>query len=83
MNAWMSGAAVLTTALLFCGAMCLLGSLEERIASLQLASTIGVLALLAAAMGYDRAVYADVAIVLAILSFGGTLALVRFTERWF
>jgi multisubunit Na+/H+ antiporter MnhF subunit len=54
----------------------------DRLVALQLAGVITVLALLMLAVGYRRAPYFDVALTLAILSAAGSLAFVRFLERW-
>jgi len=82
MNAWLLGAAVLLVTLLGVGIFAFRGPMFDRLVGLQLASAIGTLALLLLAEGYGRDIYFDLAVVLAAVSFGGTLAFVRFLERW-
>ena len=40
------------------------------------------MAMLLLAEGFDRSIYFDLALVYTVLSFAGTLAIVRFLERW-
>ena len=82
MNAWFVTAIALLLALVPCGITCLRGKTMDRLVALQLAGVITVLALLMLAVGYRRAPYFDVALTLAILSAAGSLAFVRFLERW-
>jgi len=49
---------------------------------LESASMLMVLILLLLAEGYQRSFLFDLALMLALLSFGGGLVFVRFLERW-
>lgn len=82
MNVWLITATALLLALVPCGITCLRGKAMDRLVALQLAGVITVLALLMLAVGFGRAPYFDVALTLAILSAAGSLAYVRFLERW-
>lgn len=69
-------------ALLLCGIGCVRLQTMDRVAALQAGSVVAVLILLLMAAGSDRSIYLDVALALALLSFAGSLAFVRFMERW-
>jgi multicomponent Na+:H+ antiporter subunit F len=62
-------------------AVCLRGSPVDRLVGLELAGTVDTLVLLLA-QAYDRAIYFDLALALALLSFAGGLVFARFLERW-
>ena len=81
MNEWQLAAAVLTAALLPCGWLCVRASFAEGLVGVQLGGTVASLALLALAEGEGRQPFGDLALVLAALSFAGTLVFVRFLER--
>jgi multicomponent Na+:H+ antiporter subunit F len=53
----------------------------EGLVALELAGVISVLVLLLLAEGFQRQPFVDLALVLAVLSFVGTLAFVRYMER--
>jgi multisubunit Na+/H+ antiporter MnhF subunit len=52
------------------------------VTAMQTASSVVVGALLLLTVGFARSIYADVALVAAALSFGGTLVFVRALEAW-
>jgi multicomponent Na+:H+ antiporter subunit F len=81
MNEWEIAAAVLTAALIPCGAVCLRASFAEGVVGVQLSATLAGLALLVLAEGEGRQPFATLALVLVILSFAGTLVFLRFLER--
>jgi multicomponent Na+:H+ antiporter subunit F len=54
----------------------------ERLAALELAGTITTVLLLLLAQGFDRSLFFDLALVMALLSFGGGLVYAHFLERW-
>jgi multicomponent Na+:H+ antiporter subunit F len=81
-NAWMVAALVLLIGLVPCGVVCLRGSPIDRLVGLELAGTVDTLILLLLAQAYDRAIYFDLALALALLSFAGGLVFARFLERW-
>ncbi|MCL4806654.1 MAG: cation:proton antiporter [Thermoanaerobaculia bacterium] len=56
-------------------------SLPDRVVALDLLSTLGVSVVAVVALSSRNAVYLDVAIVLALLSFLGTVAFAAYLER--
>jgi multicomponent Na+:H+ antiporter subunit F len=82
MNIWLIASAILLLCMLPCGWLCLRGSVMERFAALQMSQVLAVLVLLLLAEGYRRAIYFDLALVMAVLSFASGLVYVRFLERW-
>jgi multicomponent Na+:H+ antiporter subunit F len=81
MNEWQIAAAVLIAALVPCGWLCLRRSFAEGLVALQLAGTLASLTVLLLAEAEGREPFADLALVLAVLSFAGTLLFARFLEE--
>jgi multisubunit Na+/H+ antiporter MnhF subunit len=81
-NEWLVASAAMLVLLAPCGYIATRGSPVDRLLGLQLAATITSLAIVLLAEGFDRSVYVDLALVYCVLSFTGTLAIVRFLERW-
>jgi multisubunit Na+/H+ antiporter MnhF subunit len=81
-NEWLVAAAAMLALLVPCGYIALRGSEVDRLLGLQLGATITTLAILLLAEGFNRSIYVDLALVYCVLSFTGTLAIVRFLERW-
>jgi multicomponent Na+:H+ antiporter subunit F len=81
MREWHIAAAVLVAALIPCGWVCLRRSFAEGVVAVQLGGTIASLALLVLAEAERREPFGSLAIVLAALSFAGTLIFLRFLER--
>jgi multicomponent Na+:H+ antiporter subunit F len=81
MSTWHLAAAVLTAALLPCGWVCLRHSFAAGLVAVQLAGSIAALALLTLAEAEGRQPFANLALVLAVLAFAGTLVFLRFLER--
>ena len=82
MNGWLLAA----TGLLVAGiGPCVLASLRgapvERLIALEMATVLGTVEMLLLARGFDRSSYQDVALLLAVLSLGGSLAFARFFGR--
>jgi len=82
MNAWLVTAFVLMLGLIPCGIVCFTRDAPTRLVGLESASMLMVLILLLLAEGYQRSFLFDLALMLALLSFGGGLVFVRFLERW-
>jgi multicomponent Na+:H+ antiporter subunit F len=82
MNVWLLVAAVLLVGLIPCGAVCLRRSPVEALVGLEATTVVLVLVLLVLSVGFDRSIYADVAVVMAVLSFAGGMVFARFMERW-
>jgi len=81
MTGWHLAAAILTAALVPCGWVCLRHAFADGVAALQLAGTIAALALLTLAEAEARQPFANLALVLAVLSFAGALVFLRYLER--
>ncbi len=83
MNLWLTAATVLLAGLLLCGFVLLRGRPLEALVALELGSTVVTIVLLLLAEGFHRSSYFTLPLVLAGLSFVGTLAFIRFLgERW-
>ena len=81
MNVWLIAATVLLVGLVPCGLVCLRAPLLDAIAGVELATGVVTLVLVLLAEGFHRPSYFTLPIVLAVLSFAGGLALVRFLAR--
>ena len=82
MNEWILAAIVLVLGgILPCLVVSVRASVMEGLVALEMAGVISVLVLLLLAEGFQRQPFVDLALVLALLSFVGTLAFVRFMER--
>lgn len=82
MNVWLLYAIVLLLALVPAGVAVFRGNLVDRLVGLETAATIDVLVLVLLAEAFHRTNMFDLALTLALLSFGGGLVFVRFLERW-
>jgi len=82
MNVWLMGSAVMLFALVLCGISCFRGDAMERLVGLEMAGIIVTLLLVMLAEGMGRVNFYDLALALALLSFGGGLVFARFLERW-
>ncbi|MFY0576151.1 monovalent cation/H+ antiporter complex subunit F [Cystobacter fuscus] len=82
MNAWLVSAAVLLVALVPCAITCLRGKPTDRLVGLEMGSIILTLELILLAQGFHRVPFYDLAVAMALLSFGGGLVFARFLERW-
>jgi multicomponent Na+:H+ antiporter subunit F len=81
MNEWLLGASVLTVALIPCLWVAVRSSFADGLVAVQLAGTLASLALLMLAEGETRQPFSDLALVLAVVSFAGSLLFARFLER--
>ena len=83
MNVWLIGATALLAGLLPCGFVLLRGRLTDALVALELGSTVVTVVLVLLAEGFGRSSYFVLPLVLAALSFVGTLVFVRFLgDRW-
>ncbi|HVX87257.1 MAG TPA: monovalent cation/H+ antiporter complex subunit F [Phycisphaerae bacterium] len=82
MNVWLWCAWVVLLALLPAGWMAFRGPVEERLAGLELASSVAIVALMMMAQGVARSSFFDIALALTLLSFGGGMVFARFVQRW-
>jgi len=76
-NVWLIGATVLLAGLVPCGWVVARGRELDGVVALELASTLVTIVLLLLAEGFHRSSYFTVPVVLAALSFVGTLIFVR------
>ena len=82
MSWYLAAALVLQMALIPCAWVCWRFDAEHRVVALGLAGTVQALAVLCLAVGYGEPGLASLAVVLAALSSGGSVAFARFLERW-
>src|SRR5205085_10972550 len=82
MNAWLVAATALLLCLVPLGLVLVRAGTIDRLVALQVATAVDALAFVCLAQGFDRTVYSDAALVLALLSIAGSLAFARFLERW-
>jgi multicomponent Na+:H+ antiporter subunit F len=83
MNAWLWAAVVILICFIPCSYVCFRGkTVVDRLVALELASVLETLVLVLIAQGYQRSVFIDIALAMAVLSFGGGLVFTRFIERW-
>lgn len=81
MNEWLWAATVLLASILPCALAGLWKSPAQILVGVQVAGPIGSLALLLIAEGTGREPFGDLAIAMAVMSFAGSLLIVRFLER--
>jgi len=81
-NEWLVAGAAMLVLLAPCGYIAMRGSTVDRLLGLELGAVVTSMAMLLLAEGFDRSIYFDLAVVYTALSFTGTLAIVRFLERW-
>jgi multicomponent Na+:H+ antiporter subunit F len=81
MTGWDLAAATLIAALVPCGWVCVRRGFADGVVAVQLAATAASLALLTLAEAEGRQPFANLALVLVVLSFAGMLVLLRFLER--
>jgi multicomponent Na+:H+ antiporter subunit F len=82
MNVWLLASAVLLFALVPCGITSFRGDTMERLVGLEMAGMVVTLLLVMLAEGMGQVNFYDLALALALLSFGGGLVFARFLERW-
>jgi multicomponent Na+:H+ antiporter subunit F len=81
LNAFLIAATVLLVATVIPGTVCVRGRRIEAVVALELCGTLATLALLCLAQGFDRAVYFNVALVCAAVTWIGGLVFARFFGR--
>ena len=82
MNGWLWAAAVLVGALVPLAVLCTRLPAPEGVVALEAAGIDAVLALLLIAQGTNRQPFGDLALVLAVVSFVGAIAYLRFVEAF-
>lgn len=81
MNSWLWTATVLATLLVPLLGVAVRARLLEGVVAMEVGGTLSAIALLLLAEGTNRQPFADLALALAVLSFAGSLAFLRFLER--
>lgn len=81
MNAWIVAALALLPALAACGAVCLRSGVMDGLVALELATVLSTVELMLLAQGTHRQPFIDLALVLAVMAFIGSLAFARLLER--
>lgn len=83
MNVWLIAATALLAGLLPCGWVLLRAGVADALVAVELGSTVVTVVLLLLAEGFHRSSYFELPVVLAALSFVGTLVFIRFLGgRW-
>lgn len=82
MNLWLWAAGFMLVCLIPCGIACLRGDAADRLVALEAAGLIATFIFLLLAEGFHRQPFTDIALALALLSFGGGMVFARFLERW-
>jgi multisubunit Na+/H+ antiporter MnhF subunit len=81
MSLWLVSAAVLVVLLVPLAAVAAFGTPDDGLVALELASVLVTVALLLMAEGLDRQIFGDLAVVLAVGAFAGSLAYAVLLER--
>jgi len=82
-SAWLYAAAGFAACLVPCAFVALRArNVVDRVVALEMTAACETLGLLVLAEGFERAIFFDLALALALLSFGGGLVFARFLERW-
>lgn len=82
MTVWLAAAVAMVALLIPLGLSAMRGSPLDRLVAVELASATQTVALILLAEGFDRDVYFELAVVMAVLSFAGNLVFARFLEQW-
>ena len=82
MNGWLWGATVLVAVFVPLAVLCVRLPAPEGVVAVEAAGVDAVLALLLIAQGTDRQPFGDLALVLAVVSFVGAVAYLRFVESF-
>jgi len=82
MNPWLIAAAFLLLCLVAPFLICARGDAISRLVGLEAGSAMVTMILLLLAIGFNRDPFTDLALALALLSFGGGLVFARFLQRW-
>jgi multicomponent Na+:H+ antiporter subunit F len=79
---WLVAATALLLGLIPCLVVAARRDPVDGLVAQMAASVVVTLDLLILAVGYQRSIYGDVAVVVAVLSFAGALVFVQYLERW-
>jgi len=81
MNAWMISSIALLLTLVPCGWLALTSTVQKRLVALELTGILCTLELMLLTMAFNRPPMMDLAIALALLSFGAGMVFAHFLER--
>jgi multisubunit Na+/H+ antiporter MnhF subunit len=81
MNPWLLASAGMSLSLVPCAAMCLKGRPERRLVGLEMTSLLLTIMLVMLTIGFARQPFIDIALAMAILSYGAGLVFARFLEK--
>jgi multicomponent Na+:H+ antiporter subunit F len=82
-TAWLWAAAGFALCLVPCAFVALSArNVVDRLVALEMTAVCEALCLLVLAEAFERTIFFDLAVALALLSFGGGLVFARFLERW-
>ena len=79
---WLWGAVAMMVSLVPSGIAAFRGKPGDRLAGLEMTGVIVAFVLVLLSQGFHRLSFYDLALTLAILSFGGAMVFARFLERW-
>ena len=82
MNCWIVTALALLVCMVPCFLLCLRGDAMSRLVGLEAGSTMAVMVLLALTEAFNQSSFVDLALTLALLTYGSGLVFARFLERW-
>ncbi len=82
MTAWELAAVALVPAFAIPAVAACRGSTGDRLAAVQLASSVFTIVLAAMTFAFDQSSFIDLALAVPLLTVPGTLALALFLERW-
>lgn len=82
MTLWLLAALGFLVALAPCAVVVLRGEAVDRLVGLEMGAVVLVLFMVCVAESEHRIAFYDLALALALLSFGGALVFARFLERW-
>jgi multisubunit Na+/H+ antiporter MnhF subunit len=81
MTMWMLAGGAVCLSLIPCALMCLKGNAERRLVGLEMTSVLVILTLVIFTVAFGRMPFIDLALTMAIMSFGGGIVFARFLEK--
>ncbi len=81
MNLWLMAGAGVCAALIPCAFVSLRGPAEQRLVGVEMTGLLITIALVLFTVGFGRLPFIDLAVTLALLSFGSGLVFARFLEK--
>ncbi|HEY2381989.1 MAG TPA: monovalent cation/H+ antiporter complex subunit F [Terriglobia bacterium] len=81
-NVWLITAFLLMLGFVPCGIVAFTKDAASRLVGLECGTVLAVVIMMLLAEGYHRSFLFDLALMMALLSFGGGMVFARFLERW-